>query len=86
MKTATTNVDVKGALQKKLAENNLKFNFEVPEATNVMIFENCTGFYFYEPAIIIVPQNKIFVEACHKVITREPIMTYLEKQTKSPPL
>ncbi len=64
---------------------SLKLSFEVPEVTNVLIFETCAGLYFYEPAITIVPQNKIFVDACHKVITRESIMTYLEKQTKSPP-
>lgn len=65
---------------------SLKLSFEVPEITNLLIFETCTSLNFYEPAIIKVPQNKIFVDACHKVITREPIMTYLEKQTKSPPL
>jgi len=65
---------------------SLKFSFEVPETTNMLISETCSNLNFYEPAAIIaVPQNKIFVNACHKVITREPIITYLEKQTKSPP-
>ena len=65
---------------------SLKLIFEIPEVTNAYFFKICTSLNVYKPAITVIPQNKIFVNICPKVITRESIMTYLEKQTKSPPL
>ena len=64
---------------------SLKLSFEIPEMTNTMMFETCNAVNFYKPATDIPRQDKILINACHKAITREPIMIYLEKREKSPP-
>ena len=64
---------------------SIKLSFEIPGVANTCMLENCEASNFYKPVINSVPRNKISVDACHKVITREPLITYLEKQTKSPP-
>lgn len=64
---------------------SIKLSFEIPGVANTFMIENCGALNFCKPSVSNVPHNKIFVNACHKVITREPIMMYLEKQTKSPP-
>ena len=64
---------------------SLKLTLYIPEAGNVLMFESCIVSNLYKPIINITPQNKILVDACHKIVTREPIMMYLEKQEKSPP-
>ena len=65
---------------------SIKLSFEIPGVSNTLMLENCAALNFCKPAISSVPQNKILIDACNRVITREQIMTYLEKQTKSPPL
>ena len=57
---------------------SIKLSFEIPGVANTLMLENCAALNFCKPLISSAPQNKIFVNACHKVITREPLMTYLE--------
>ena len=65
----------------------VKASFDIPEFPNALMFENGNALAFYEPADkLVASQNKILVNAFNKVITREPIIAYLEKQEKSPPL
>ena len=64
----------------------VKASFDIPEFPNALMFENGNSSAFYEPADkLVASQNKILVNAFDKIITREPIITYLEKQEKSPP-
>ena len=47
---------------------SLKLSFAVSEMTNTLISETHSALNFYEPDITVVQQNKIFVNACNKVI------------------
>ena len=64
---------------------SIKLSFEVPGAYNIMVFENCGTFSFYKTAMDAAPQSKILTGACHKMITRDHLISYLAKQEKSPP-
>ena len=64
---------------------SLKASFDIPEFPNALAFYSCSSINFYEPEMKAAPQNKIVVDINDKVITREQIITYLEKQENSPP-
>ncbi len=64
---------------------SLRLSFDVPETAGVLMRENCGARNFYEDLKDRAEQNKILINTFHTVITMEPIITYLEKQEKSPP-
>ena len=63
----------------------LKASFDIPEFPNALAFYNCNAVNFYEPEIKAGPQNKILVAINDRMITREHIIVYIEKQENSPP-
>ena len=64
---------------------SLKASLDIPEFSGALMLENGNTLAFYEPDVRAGAQNKSLVNACNRVITREPIITYLEKQENSPP-
>ena len=85
LKRSVLSVLVLASLMAVVSVVSLKLSFEVPEAANLLILEAASVVNCCNPVTIAAPQNKIIVSALHEAITKDPIISYLAKQEKSPP-